>query len=349
MKALVLSDYMRFDYTEVPLPVCGPDEVMIAVKACGICGSDIHGMDGSTGRRRPPIIMGHEAAGDIAAMGSDVREWRIGDRVTFDSTISCGTCAFCIQDRVNLCNHRRVLGVSCEDYRQDGAFAGFVVVPSRILYRLPDTLSFEHAAMAEAVSVAAHAAGRIPVHPSDTVLVVGTGMIGLLVIQVLALTGCRIIAADIDRQRLEMARSFGAKDTVCTSDCNAHERILELTQRSGADVSFEVVGKDDTVRLAIESLRKGGTAVLVGNTSPEVSLPLQSTVTREISLLGSCASAGEYPQVLDWLATGAIRVDPLISAVAPLAEGAQWFSRLYAKEPSLMKVILRPDDESSTP
>src|SRR5579871_6068868 len=141
MKALVLRQYHQLDYTDVPEPECGRDEVLVRVKACGICGSDVHGLDGSTGRRRPPLIMGHEAAGVIAATGPGVGEWKPGDRVTFDSTIFCGDCAACRRGQVNLCRHRRVLGVSCEEYRQDGAFAEFVVVPARILHRLPDAIS----------------------------------------------------------------------------------------------------------------------------------------------------------------------------------------------------------------
>src|SRR5438477_689172 len=115
MKALVLKDYKTFSFEDVPEPQLGPEDVLVAVKACGICGSDVHGMDGSTGRRRPPIIMGHEAAGVIAGFGSAVKNWRPGDRVTFDSTIYCGECHYCRLGLINLCDRRRVLGVSCED------------------------------------------------------------------------------------------------------------------------------------------------------------------------------------------------------------------------------------------
>lgn len=347
MKALILTEYNHFDYTDAPVPACGPTDALVAVKACGICGSDVHGMDGSTGRRRPPIIMGHEAAGVIVEVGSDVRGWHAGDRVTFDSTIFCGVCGYCIRGHVNLCDNRQVMGVSCADYRRDGAFAEYVSVPARTLFRLPDNVSFSHAAMAEAVSVAAHAASRVPLHSGETALVIGAGMIGLLVIQVLAQSGRRIVAADLEATRLELARAFGAHETVCMRDGRAAERLRDSIGAQGADVAFEVVGAESTIQLALEMLRKGGTAVLVGNVSPSVAMPLQAVVTRELALLGSCASAGEYPRVLDWLASGAIRVTPLISAVAPLSEGADWFGRLHAKDPSLLKVILTPAAEES--
>src|SRR5204863_8171593 len=132
-------------------------EVVVSFEACGSCGSDVHGMDGSTGRRRPPLIMGHEASGIIDQVGPGVLDWAAGDPVTFDSTIYCGKCDFCRAGQINLCEHRRVLGVSCEDYHQDGAFAEFVKVPQRILYRLPKGLAFEYAALVEPYSIALHA------------------------------------------------------------------------------------------------------------------------------------------------------------------------------------------------
>ena len=182
MKALVLRAHKQFAYEDVPAPEAGPGEVVVAVKACGICGSDVHGMDGSTGRRRPPLVMGHEAAGVIASVGNGVTGWTAGDRVTFDSTIYCGHCEFCRRGLINLCDNRRVLGVSCEDYRQNGAFAEFVAVPQHILYRLPDGLAFEHAALVEPFAIALHAIRRAPPTLNDAVVVVGAGMIGLALV-----------------------------------------------------------------------------------------------------------------------------------------------------------------------
>ena len=343
MKALILKEYKRFCIEDVPIPELGPEDVLVSVKACGICGSDVHGMDGSTGRRRPPVIMGHEAAGVIAEVGTETTNWKPGDRVTFDSTAYCGRCDFCRRGQINLCNQRRVLGVSCEDYRQDGAFAEYVAVPQHILYRLPEALTFEQAALVEPLSIAFHAARRTPLALNDTAVVVGAGMIGLTIIQTLRAAGCgRIIAADIAQDKLTLAAKLGATHTVDCSDGSALEKILQLTHGCGADVAFEAVGVAATVDLAVRCVRKGGAVTLVGNVSPNVPLPLQVVVTRELTLNGSCASAGEYPACLDMMARGAIQTGPLLSAVAPLAEGATWFDRLYAREPGLVKVVLRP-------
>lgn len=343
MKALLLREYMQLEYTDVPEPEVGPDEVLIQVKACGICGSDIHGLDGSTGRRIPPVIMGHEAAGIIAQVGANVTSWQKGDRVTFDSTIYCGECYFCRRGLINLCDRRRVLGVSCAEYRQDGAFAGYIAVPQHILYRMPDELSFEQAAMIEASSVAFHAVRRTPISLDDTAVVVGTGMIGLLVVQSLRAAGCgQIIAVDLDPGRRKLACELGADEAFDPGSADVPALVRARTGQRGADIAFEVVGITAALQVATQCVRKGGTLTLIGNLSPSVDLALQSVVTRELTLYGSCASQGEYPACLDMIARGAINVDALVSAVAPLAEGAAWFDRLYKGQAGLMKVILTP-------
>jgi L-iditol 2-dehydrogenase len=343
VKALVLTEYNHFQYQDVPRPQVEADEVLIEVKACGICGSDVHGMDGSSGRRLPPIVMGHEAAGVIQEVGGDVADWAVGDRVTFDSTVSCGSCHFCRSGRINLCDNRRVLGVSCDEFRRDGAFAQYVAVPQNILYRLPQGLSFEHAAMVEPVSVAVHAVQRVRVELGDTAVVVGTGMIGLLAVQAARAAGCgQIIAVDVERSKLDLALELGADEALSPRETDVAAAVLERTQGRGADVVFEAAGFQDTVSLAVASVRKGGSIGLIGNLTPEVMLSLQAVVTRELTLYGSCASRGEYPACLELIARGTIQVAPLISATVDLSEAADWFARLYAKEAGLMKVIVRP-------
>ncbi len=343
MKAMLLSQYKQLEITEMPEPEPGAFDVLISVRACGICGSDVHGYDGSTGRRVPPIVMGHEAAGVITQVGSQVTRFKVGDHVTFDSTVSCGTCFHCRRGEINLCENRKVLGVSCDEYRQHGAFAEFVVVPENIVYALPDSFPFEHAAMIEAVSIAVHAANRTPVSLGDSCVVVGTGMIGLLVIQAMKLAGCStIIAVDLDSDKLNLALELGATDCINAKQEDVVSKVKELTCGRGADVAVEVVGATQTIQTAIDSVRKGGSVTLVGNLSPEIDLPLQHVVTRELTLYGSCASRGEYPQCIELMDRGDILVEPLISLKAPLEEGPELFERLYHAEPGLMKVILKP-------
>jgi L-iditol 2-dehydrogenase len=343
MKALVLTQYNKLEIKEVPEPHIQPGEVLVRVKAAGICGSDVHGMDGSTGRRIPPVIMGHEASGVIELIGAGVAEWSPGDRVTFDSTIYRFDDWYTRKGWYNLSDNRMVLGVSCPDFRREGAFAEYVAVPQHILYRLPDNISFEQAAMVEPVAVALHALNLTAVSLNDTAVVGGSGMIALFVIQLLRLAGCsKIITFDLDPGRLELALNLGATHAFPANDPKLTEEIKKPTLGRGADIGFEVVGITSVLNNVIASVRKGAQITLVGNVSPEVNLPLQQVVTRQLKIQGSCAICGEYEPALDLISQGQIKVDPLISAVAPLEEGATWFNRLYNHEKGLMKVILKP-------
>lgn len=348
MKALVLTEYKRLELLEVDIPKVSPGELLIAVRACGICGSDVHGYDGSTGRRRPPVIMGHEAAGVVESLGEGVVGFAVGDRVTFDSTVYCGQCYFCTKGQINLCDRREVIGVSTEQFRRMGAFAEYVSVPARIAYHLPPAMPFAHAALIEAVSVAVHAVSLAPIELGDTVVVVGAGMIGLLTLQAARLAGAgSVIAIDLEDGRLELAKKMGADQLINARDAKSSvEAVHASTMGRGADVSFECVGMSSTVKLCLDSVRKGGTVTLVGNVSPTVEFDLQSCVTRQIRVQGSCASSGEYPKCISMMARGAIRVAGLLSACAPLDDGPQWFKRLYEREQGILKVVLEPTIDS---
>jgi len=347
MKALLLSEYGHLEVTDLPVPTLRPDELLVRVAACGICGSDVHGYDGSSGRRIPPIVMGHEAAGVVETVGADVSNFLPGDRVTFDSTVYCGSCPSCLRGEVNLCDRREVLGVSCGDYRRAGAFAEFVAVPARIAYKLPHNLAFHEAAILEAVSVALHAVTLVPIRPESTALVFGAGTIGLLLQQALKVAGCsRVVVSDIDSTRLKLSEQLGATVTL-KSGPDLVSRVMEVTNGIGVDVAVEAVGITPTISSAVDCVRKGGTVLLVGNITPEVTIPLQKVVSRQIRLQGSCASAGEYPQAIELMNTGRINVGPLITARASLDQGPRWFERLHSHEPNLMKIVLEPGNFSS--
>ncbi len=335
---------MHLEIADVPAPSIGaPDDVLVRIKASAICGSDVHGIDGSTGRRIPPLVMGHEAAGLVAAVGPAVKNVAIGDRVTFDSTIWCGECFFCRRGEVNLCDNRRVLGVSCSEYRRDGTFAEYVVVPERIIYRLPESVAFEEAALTEPVSVAMHALRITNMRPGENAAVVGSGLIGLLLIQIIrSYSPHRIVAFDTEPQRRAAALAAGADIALDPADPASRKRVLEMTGGRGVDRAFEAVGASAPIATAIAATRKGGSVTLIGNISPKAEFPLQSVVTREITLIGSCAISGEYPASLDLMASHTINLRSVISAVAPLEEGPLWFERLYRREPALLKVVLVP-------
>ena len=343
MKALVLVAHNRLELQEWPLPEIGPEEVLVKVAACGICGSDVHGMDGSSGRRRPPIIMGHEAAGTVFQKGSGVTDWSEGERVTFDSLISCGECWFCRCGRSNLCDRRRVPGVACEEFRCHGAFAEYVAVPRRVLYRIPDALDFRRAAMVEPVAIAMHAVRRMKICLNDVAIVVGTGVIGLLAVEMLRAAGCgTIIAVDLDQRRLDLACKLGADVGLRSDTGDVCAEVMRCSGHRGADVAIEAVGIGPTVQLAAQCLRKGGQLSLVGILAPDVAFPLQDVVVRELSLHGSYCSCGEYPACLDMMASGAIKVDSLITPWRLWLTARNGFSRLQTGKEGLLKVILEP-------
>lgn len=343
MKALVVTKNSTAEIKDVPIQEIGLDDVLIRVKACAICGSDVHGYDGSSGRRCPPIIMGHEAAGVIEKVGQNVKDYVPGDRVTFDSTEYCGSCYYCRKGMINLCTNRKVLGVSCGEYSRNGAMAEYIAVPQRILYRVPDGVTFEQAAMVEPLSIAVHAVSVSPFRLGDRVVVVGCGAIGLLLIQTLKAAGCsQIIALDVDEIKLEKAKEMGATDTVNSVEKDVSDRVRGLTDGRGADLSFEAVGISPTFNVALECTRNGGGVVLVGNVSNKVEFNLQKVVTSQIALYSSCASAGEYDVCLSLIESGQVDVDGLISKCVPLEEGNDWLARLHAAEPGLIKVELLP-------
>lgn len=343
MKALLLREYGQLEMTEMPAPTPAAEELLVRVEACGICGSDVHGYDGSSGRRVPPLVMGHEAAGTVVALGGGCEKFAVGERVTFDSTVYCGRCVYCKRGQVNLCEERQVLGVSCGDYRRMGAFAELVAIPERIAYRLPDGLEFAEAAMLEAVSVAMHAVRLTPPEEGELALVVGAGMIGALTAQAARGYGySRVVVADVDADRLKVIGELGFEDALRATGEELVRQVEAMTGGLGADAVFEAVGKNETVNVAIDCARKGGRVTLIGNVTPTVTLPLQKVVSRELRLQGSAASSGEYPRAMEWMKEGKIRVKPLISAIAPLKEGPEWFGRLYGREAGLMKVILVP-------
>ena len=343
MKALVLTDYFKFEYQDVPAPVCEDDEVVVRVKACAICGSDVHGYDGQSGRRQPPVIMGHEASGVISQVGKKVSAYKEGDRVTFDSTIYCGKCWYCRRGMVNLCSDRKVLGVSCDTYRTPGAMAEYVAVPERILYRLPDTVTYEQAAVVEPLSVAVHAVSISRLHLGNRAVIVGAGTIGLLLTQAVKAAGAtELIVVDLDEDKLAVAKKLGATRIINSGKEDVASTVASLTDGEGADIAFEAVGITATLNTAIDSVRTGGSVVMVGNIAQKVDFPLQKCVTRQIDLQGSCASSGEYDVCLDMIGHGMVDANSIISKAVPLKQGGEWFDRLHAAEPGLIKVVLQP-------
>jgi 2-desacetyl-2-hydroxyethyl bacteriochlorophyllide A dehydrogenase len=343
MKALVHTAPCQFEFKDVPQPRPGDEEILVRVKAVGICGSDVHGYTGQTGRRIPPIIMGHEASGVVEAVGRNARNVAVGDRITFDSTVYCNQCQWCRLGRVNLCDNRKILGVSIPAFRRDGCMAEYVVMPWWITYKLPDAVSFEEAALVEPAGVSMHAARITPIDVNDVVAVVGAGPIGLFAVQAAKVKGAgKVIALDVREERLAFARKLGADITINPSVGDVLEELRRAVGRPDVDAVLEAVGTPPAVDLGFKIVKRGGHLTLIGNVTPKVEVNLQDLIMRELNIRGSFAIAGEYRAVLDLMAQGRIQAKPLISQTRPLSEGQAAFDVLHKGDPKLFKIVLHP-------
>ncbi|MGI6689446.1 MAG: zinc-dependent alcohol dehydrogenase [Christensenellales bacterium] len=342
MKALILESYGKTTIREVPTPCPLDNEVLIRVRACAICGSDIHGYAGLTDRRRSPIIMGHEAAGEIEETGCLVTHFCVGDRVVFNSSLFCGTCWYCAHGRQNLCVSSRVYGVHCDNYKLNGAMAEYVVVPERILYRMPDSLDFKKAALVEPLSVALHAVNRTPIGIREPAVVIGSGTIGLMLVQALKCAGCSpIVVLDINDARLVHATKVGADAVINTGHEETAQEIKTLFP-IGADHVFEAVGAAETINSTLDIAKRGGTVTLIGNAAPRGNINFQKIVLKELNVIGCYACANEYELAMRLMAEGLVDVNNIISKVAPLEDAQRWLEVLKEGVEDLVKVVLVP-------
>ncbi|NVO16290.1 MAG: alcohol dehydrogenase catalytic domain-containing protein [Rhodoplanes sp.] len=338
MRALVYHGPEDLRLSDVPEPKPAPGEVLVRVKACGICGSDVHGYLGITGRRLPPMIMGHEFAGEVAALGAGVAGVAVGARVAVYPIAFCGVCAQCRRGSVHHCLNKKALGVlDC-----NGAMAEYVCVPERSLFEIGDNVPFEIGSMMEPLAVACRAVNLAGDLAGKTVVVVGAGTIGLFITVLAKAKGpARLIVSDLSDSRLAVARRMGADRVVDPSKEKLAEVARAESDGAGADVALEAVGATPTVQQAMGCLRLGGTAVWVGNSAKMIEVDMQEVVTRELTVLGSFLySLEEFRIVAELLNARTIDVSPIISALAPMERGVEYFRRL-AKDPGpLLKVVL---------
>jgi L-iditol 2-dehydrogenase len=338
MQALVFEGPWEMPLRERAAPEPGEGEVVVAVRASGICGSDVHGYAGITGRRTPGVVMGHEAAGVVEAVGPGVDDLSLGDRVALRSILPCFRCQACRAGRTNVCEHRRGLGMHI-----DGAYADLVRLPATAVLPLPDAVSFEEAAMIEPLAVAMHAVNLTPVDLFDPVVIIGSGTIGLLTLLAARARGAgHVIMTDRSAHRLDLARTLGADDVLDASAGDPVAAILERTGGRGAPVVFEAVGATATVRQSTAVARRGGHVTWIGNSAPVVELAMQELVSKELTLHGAYGFVDEFERAARALATRRLDVRALIERVAPLREGPDLFRALARAELDAVKVILTP-------
>ena len=339
MKALVYYGPEDLRLEEIADVKPAPGEALIRVRACGICGSDVHGYLGITGRRIPPMVMGHEFSGDVAEVGEGVTGIKVGDRVAAYPVIFCGDCEPCRQGNVHVCLNKKALGVlEC-----NGAMAEYVSLPAKLLFKLADTVSYEVGSMMEPLAVAYRGVNHAGDLAGKNVFIVGAGTIGLLAMAVVKMRNpAKIFVSDLSDIRLGVAKEMGADTIINPSKDDVGDIINRETGGVGVDVAFEAVGATPTVQQAMAGLRIGGTAVWIGNSAKMININMQEIVTRELRVLGTFLyTFKEFGDVVDLLNSGKLNVEPMISLRAPMMErGVELFAKL-AKDPGpLIKVIL---------
>ena len=327
MKTLLYTAPWQMQVTEAPLPKLAADDVLVSVKAVGICGSDVHGYTGRTGRRTPPMIMGHEFSGTVAALGSNIKGVEEEDEVIVSPLFP-----------YHGIGQREVLGVNTQ-----GAYADLVKVHKSMLYPKPEGMTWHQAAMCEPLSIAMHALSRTPLKLMDTVVVVGAGTIGLLVMLCARLGGAgTVVVTDMSDHRLEVARKVGADETINVRNEDPIARVMDMTNQVGADVAVEAVGLSKSVQQAHAMIKVGGHVTWIGNSDLMIDINMQEVVTREITISGTYGFSDEFERVIQSIATGRINVAPLIEQVSPLTKGPAIIEGLARGKLDLIKVILEP-------
>lgn len=341
MKALVYTGPGKMELFQWEKPSRKEGEVLLKVRAVGICGSDVEGYLGKTGRRIAPMIMGHEFSGEVLEVGRGSK-FRVGDKVVVQPKLYCGSCMYCQMGLSNICPNSEFLGVMS----RNGAMAEYVAVGEQYVFKCGDTVTYEEASMVEPLAVAHRAVRKIDGDLADSfILVVGAGTIGLLVIQLLRQRGAKnIIASDLSDYRLEKARELGAAYTVNSGQENLRERIAEITSGRMVDYSFEAVGLNDTAVDSIDGLRIGGTAVWIGNAQKMIEINMQKIVTTELTLRGTYIYTDEdYVECIKLIEQRAVDLKSIISVETDLENGPEVFRQLAENEDGrLLKVILKP-------
>lgn len=338
MKALVYEGAWQMPLRQVPTPPVGAGELLIKVQAVGVCGSDVHGYKGTTGRRKPPIIMGHEFSGTVASVGAAVEKFKVGDRVVVTPLLTCGYCDNCRAGFPNQCQNRSGLGVNL-----NGAYAEYVQVAEKMVFPLPAEMSWEQGALVEPLAVAMHAVNLTPMQLLDTVVILGAGTIGLLTILVARMKGAgKIIVTDTSAHRLKVARQLGAEVVINPTEQDAVEAVKAHTHGKGAPAVIEAVGITATAKQSLLMARNGGNVVWIGNSDPEVTINMQQIVTRELTVRGAYGFNDEFGLSIE--AMRARRIDPtvLIEKHARLEDGTQIVDDLARGKAEWIKVILTP-------
>lgn len=337
MKALVYEGKRDLRLEEYPVPQCGAKDVRIKIAYCGICGSDVHGYLGTTGRKIPPLIMGHEFAGIVDAVGEQVTRFHPGDRVTALPVKYCGHCEYCRRGLTNICPNRNFLGV----FSENGAMCEYLCIDEQYVLSLPEDVDFIKGALIEPFAVAYRAVVSADVK-DKSVLVLGAGTIGLLVVQIARFMGARFIAVtDMSNARLELARRSGAALTVNPNEQSLAENLKSSLGSDKVDRTIEAVGATPTVQDSLNRLKNKGLAIWIGNSAPLVQTPMQEIVTRELTVRGTYIYSNEdFKAAMHLIGSNSFDLSFIISKIVSMEEAPAMFETLSAGAGELIKVLI---------
>ncbi len=335
MRSAKLTAPRRIEIVEEPVPVPSEGEVLIRIRAAGICGSDLHIYQGERPDVALPRVMGHELVGEVRATGPGADRFREGDRVAVDPVVSCGSCPSCRRGLFNLCGTVRCLGVQVE-----GGFQDCFVAPEEKVHALPEGLPWERLALVEPYSIAAEVLARSEVRPGDRVLVIGSGTIGLCILQGMRIAGAEVLVTDLVESRLEAARRLGAARAVNGRTEDLAAALREFTDGFGVDVVVEAVGHPRLLEESLTHAAPGGRIVVLGFHGEPARIPEVSLVRKELKIAGSRMSCGRFPQVIDWFREGRVDPEALISAVYPFDRIGDAFRDILAAPERFLKVVL---------
>lgn len=348
MKAQVFRGVNQLSYEEVPVPNLAPDEVLVQVRVVGLCQSDIKKI--CYPLYEPPRIFGHETAGVISAVGEEVSQWKVGQRVVVMHHIPCMHCAYCLSENFSMCETYKNITTTAGFAPSGGGFAEYVKVPGHIvrnggLIAIPDGVTFEQASFVEPTNCCLKAVKKAQIAPGQTVLITGAGPIGLMFVMLVKLFGAKAIATDLIPSRIEKALQVGADAAFDARDANLSAKIGELTEGMGVDVSLLAVPSDKAFFQALECTRKGGKILFFAEFPDEVNIPINPNILyrREVDLMGSYSSSYRLQGLsADIVFNKRIDVDALISDRLPLAELGNAVKRAIAPTPETYKILLYP-------
>ncbi len=338
MKALQLVDKEQLKIVDMADPEIDANEVLLKIKKVGICGTDLHLFHGGM-KVEYPLVMGHEFVGEIVKVGAGVQSLKVGDKATAEHVIGCGVCEFCNQGRKNLCINPSVIGL----HRQ-GALAEYLAVPESLVYKLPSRMTYDQGVLVEPLSIAVYGVRKAQVLVGDCVAVIGQGPIGLLTDLVARAAGVRVYGFDILPHRLNFALKHHMLDGAINSkEPSALEKFRQAARQDGADVVFEVVGQEATLRNALQVVRPGGIVAVLGVFEHDVLVNMMSVVKREIKILGSWTCLNTFQAAIDLLVSDEIPTDLLITHRYAFADAAKAFSDASSYSEDRIKTIIEFD------